>query len=143
MLRKCLIVTALVALSAFSGSQHGALLFGQDAKDKKTKGRLPPYYSDIVSEDQRQKIYDVQARYAKQIDALTEQLSALEKQRDRDIENVLNAEQKQKLKKAQDEAAAKKKKTSADKKGAPEEGKSAAKEARPAAPAETKKLKSK
>ena len=96
------------------------LSLGQEAKEKKAKGRLPAYYADIVTEKQRTEIYAIQDKYAKEIAGLNEQLGAVTKKRDGEIEKLLNAEQKEKLKKSQDEAAAKKKKAAADKKAADE-----------------------
>jgi hypothetical protein len=96
---------------------------GQDraAGEKKVqKGtrRLPAYYADVVSEEQRKQIYDIQAKYAKQLQDLNEQLLALTKKQNDEIEAVLTAEQKEKVAAAQAAASAKKKKKAADKKAA-------------------------
>lgn len=82
---------------------------GQE-KEKKFRGRLPPYYSSIVTDQQRQAIYQIQAKYDQQLTALKEQIEAVENKRDAEIEGVLTAEQKLLIKKASDEAAAKRKK---------------------------------
>jgi hypothetical protein len=111
--RLSLAAIALVAVSVLAGS----FSFSQEAKDK-SKGRLPTYYADIVTEAQRQKIYDVQAKYAAKLAALKEEIETLETKRDNEVEAILDAQQKAKLKKAQGDAAAKRKKTAADKKGA-------------------------
>jgi hypothetical protein len=84
------------------------------AAANKPKGRLPAYFKDIVDEKQRDKIYAVQADYNAKIDALEEQIKTLTDQRDAAIENVLSPEQKEKLKKAKEEAASKKKKPKAE-----------------------------
>jgi len=73
-----------------------------------------------VTEKQRTEIYAIQDKYSKQIADLNEQLDAIAKKRDGEIEKLLNAEQKEKLKKAQEEGAAKKKKAAEDKKAAEE-----------------------
>jgi len=86
-----------------------------DPAPAKTKGRLPPYYKDIVDAKQKDKIYAIQADFNGRIDALEEQLKKLTADRDAAVEGVLTAEQKDKLKKARDEAVAKKKKPAADK----------------------------
>lgn len=91
------------------------------AQEKTFKGRLPAHYGEIVTESQRQEIYGLQEKYDKQISALEDQLEALKKKRDAEIEKVLNAEQKAKLKKAKDDGAAKRKKT-AEKKAAEAKG---------------------
>jgi Spy/CpxP family protein refolding chaperone len=89
----------------------------QQSSEKLT-GRLPNYYGQVgLSEAQRQKIYGLQAQYGDQIDALVKKVEELRQKRDKEIEDVLSAEQKAKLK-ALMEAAAAKKKTS--KKAAPE-----------------------
>jgi len=106
-LRKVLFA-AVVALSA--GLAIGTNSIGQEAKEKKAKGKLPAYFADIVTESQRQQIYGLQDKYAKQIAEIQAQLDALTKQRDSEIESLLNADQKEKLKRAREEGAAKKKK---------------------------------
>jgi hypothetical protein len=110
-------VLLAIATIGVAGWMTGAnpLLSGQDARAKKAH-RLPPYYADIVTETQRIQIYAVQDKYAEQIAALTEQLNALQEERDAEIEALLNADQKERLKKAKEDGAARRKKTAADKK---------------------------
>jgi hypothetical protein len=94
---------------------------GQDNKEEKAEKkvrRLPAYYSDIVTGEQRQKIYDIQARYQEQISELTQQMLDLVKKQNDEIEAVLSAEQLVQLKKAQEDGAARKKKRAAEKKDA-------------------------
>lgn len=93
---------------------NGALSIGQEAKAKKAKGRLPAYFADIVTDEQRTAIYKIQEGYKKQIDDLEAQLAAAREKEMAEIEAVLDAEQKEKLKKAREEATAKKKKKSSD-----------------------------
>ena len=121
MIRKVLWASVVVAAATMIGS--GSLSIGQEAKDKKAKGTLPAYYAAIVTETQRQQIYAVQEKYSKQIGDLQAQLDAVTKQRDTEIESLLNADQKEKLKKARDEAAAKKKKAAEEKKAAADKAK--------------------
>ncbi|HEX5102693.1 MAG TPA: hypothetical protein VFV87_02715 [Pirellulaceae bacterium] len=103
---------ALSAIGFIAGS--GSISIGQEAKaqktEKKAKGRLPAYFADIVTDDQRTAIYKIQASYKKQIDDLESQLTALRDKEAAEIEGVLDAEQKEKLKAAREAAAAKKKK---------------------------------
>ena len=115
---KKLLVAAAVVVAVGTVIGNGALSVGQEAKTKKAKGRLPPYFADIVTDEQRDKIYEVQAKYAKERDALEAQLEELRSIESGEIEAVLDAEQKEKLKKAREEAAAKKKKKSSDTKAA-------------------------
>lgn len=111
---------------------------GQDAKKAdpkakagaKAKGRLPAYYKDVVTDEQKDQIYAIQAKHAKQIDDLQSQLDAAKAKLNDEIEALLSAEQKEKLAKVKEEADAKKK---AGKKG----DKKPAEEAKPAEAAKT------
>jgi len=122
LLKKTLIAAVIIATSGLAiGLVPNSI--GQDAKktdktEKKAKGRLPAYYADIVTEEQREKIYTIQAKHQDKIAELTATLAQANKARDTEIEAVLTAEQKMKLKAAMDEAAAKKAKSAADKKSA-------------------------
>ncbi|MCI0358680.1 MAG: hypothetical protein L0211_09375 [Planctomycetaceae bacterium] len=99
---------------------NSPLSIGQEKakKAEKTKGRLPAYYADVVSAEQKEKIYAIQAKYDDQIKELNEQLAAVAKKLNDEIEAVLTAEQKAKIDAARQEAVAKKKKKSDDKKKA-------------------------
>jgi hypothetical protein len=122
-LRICAFVVTFAAVLSNRG-----LITGQDQpKDPLFRGRLPAYYGEIVTEAQRRQIYAVQEKYEKQISPLKEQLSALEKKQEVEIKAILSEEQRAKLKRAQEDGAAKRKKT-AEKKAA-----DAKAEAKPAA----------
>lgn len=77
------------------------------AEGKKAKGRLPAYYSDIVTQKQRDKIYELQGKYEGQIATLADQIKTLQQQRDEEIEAVLSAEQRTVLEKARESARSK------------------------------------
>jgi Spy/CpxP family protein refolding chaperone len=107
---------------------------GQDAKKadpkakagakEKPKGRLPAYYKDVVTDEQRDQIYAIQAKYSKQLDDLQSQIDAAKAKQNDEIEGLLSAEQKDKLAKVKAEADAKKKtakKPDADKTAKPAE----------------------
>ena len=115
---KKLLVVSLGVVTIGMVIGNGTLSVGQEAKAKKAKGRLPPYFADIVTDEQREKIYEVQSKYAKERDALEAQLEELRSIEMGEIEGLLDADQKEKLKKAREEAAAKKKKKSSDTKAA-------------------------
>ena len=115
---KKLAVAALM-LSIISSLAYAPPSLGQEAKRKaaakepaKAKGRLPAYYREIVTDEQREKIYALQAKYDSQIEELTQQLEALRSQRDADVEAVLTADQKAKLAEVRTAADAKRKKKS-------------------------------
>ena len=109
---KRMVAAAVVALAVAAAIGIHPLSSGQE---KKAKGRLPPYYSAIVTDQQRDVIYAIQAKYAQQLAVLQGQIEGLEKQRDQDIENVLSPQQKLLLTKALGDAAAKRKKSADDK----------------------------
>ncbi|MBN1395618.1 MAG: hypothetical protein JW959_11390 [Pirellulales bacterium] len=79
------------------------------AKDGKKFRRLPPYYSEVIDDEQREKIYDIQEEYGPKIQALRAQLKALIEERNKKLEAVLSAEQKQQIDAARTEAKAKRK----------------------------------
>lgn len=116
---KKVLVSAIVVPVLALAAANGPLSVGQDKATKKTekaKGKLPPYFADVVSEEQREKIYAVQAKYANQIKDLNTQLAAVAKKQNDEIDSVLSAEQKAKIDAARADAVAKKKKKSDDKK---------------------------
>ena len=65
---------------------------------RKPRGRLPNYYGQVgLSGEQREKIYAVQATYAKEIGALRKQIAELESKRDSEVKAVLTEEQQKKV----------------------------------------------
>jgi hypothetical protein len=121
---KKLLVASVVVASAW-GLVAAPALFAQkpEAKpaataEKKPVKRLPAYFKDIVDGTQKEKIYTLQEKYDAQIDALAEQIKALQKQRDTEYESVLTAEQKVKLEKVRADAKAKAAEKAAAKKAA-------------------------
>lgn len=73
----------------------------------KPRGRLPNYFATVVSQSQREQVYAIQARYAKQIDDLQRQIEELETARDKEVDGVLTAEQLEKVNAKRQEAKAK------------------------------------
>ncbi|NOX53516.1 MAG: hypothetical protein GXP27_03590 [Planctomycetes bacterium] len=106
--------------SAKSGNKSGQKASAEKSKTarKKPRRRLPMYYGQIgLSRDQREKIYEIQAKYGSQIEELMKQLAALRQKQKEEIEAVLTDEQKERLTKLQEEgrkrrAARRKKKSS-------------------------------
>lgn len=64
---------------------------------KKFRGRLPAYFSSVVSEKQRRQIYEVQKEYFERIEALKAQLATLIQEQDEKIDAVLSEEQRQQV----------------------------------------------
>jgi flagellar basal body-associated protein FliL len=69
----------------------------QPAPATEFRGRLPNFFGNVVSPEQRDRIYAIQAEYAPRIDALERELSALLDARDTAVEGVLTAEQLQQV----------------------------------------------
>jgi Spy/CpxP family protein refolding chaperone len=61
---------------------------------KKPRGRLPAYFAKVVTDKQREQIYEIQAKYNDQIAKLKEQLVELSTKRDSEVEQVLTDEQR-------------------------------------------------
>ena len=74
------------------------------AARKKPRGRLPVFYSQVVSGDQREEIYQIQARYAPEMDELVEKLVELRNQMQEEIQGVLTPEQVARVQELRDEA---------------------------------------
>lgn len=58
------------------------------------RGRLPNYYGRVVSQAQREEIYDIQRKYFYEIEELKAQLETLENKRDKQVAAVLSDEQR-------------------------------------------------
>ena len=80
------------------------------AKQEMGGGRLPRYFSSLVDDEQREEIYQIQAKYRKQIQELEKELAELEQDQLGAIEKVLTTAQRKEL--ASLRSAAPKKKAS-------------------------------
>jgi peptidoglycan hydrolase CwlO-like protein len=70
------------------------------AKDPapKMRGQLPPNWAKLgLSDEQKQKIYEAQNKFRAKIDALKKQIAELQDQERKDMEAVLTAAQKARL----------------------------------------------
>lgn len=99
-LRLLVVAVALIAAgSPFVTGQEK----GKDGKPKepaaKLKGFLPANWAKLgLSEDQKQKVYETQAKYKKELDELRKKMDDLKDKEKKDLEEVLTKEQKAKLK---------------------------------------------
>jgi TolA-binding protein len=112
------LVVAVVSLNSIGQEAKKADPKAKAGAKEKPKGRLPAYYRELVTEDQKEQIYAIQAKYEKQIGDLQSQLEAMRAKQNGEIEALLSAEQKEKLAKAKAEADAKKKASKKDAKPA-------------------------
>ena len=123
LLALCAACGLLAALSLVTSPMVGQDATGKPVKkegEKKERaeprGRLPNFYSDVVTEEQREKIYAIQKKYAEELEDLTEQLKALANDGDAEISALLTPEQRDKVAKAAAEAKAKRIKAAEEKK---------------------------
>lgn len=81
------------------GQEPAAAEAAADAKPERAKprGRLPAYYSRVVTPEQRAEIYDIQGKFNEQIEQLQMQLQTLIEQRDSEVEMVLTEEQRKQV----------------------------------------------
>ena len=66
-------------------------------KPAKARGRLPNYFSGVVNDEQREKIYAIQKECEPEINELKRKLESLTKARDEKINALLTPEQKKKI----------------------------------------------
>ena len=112
------LLSLAVAFTAVDRSAMGAdAVKSVLSKKPRARGRLPAHYDQVVTDEQREKIYDIQGEYKPKIDALDAQLKALRAERDEKIAALLSAEQKKMVA----EAAAKAKADQRAKAAAPTE----------------------
>ena len=64
-----------------------------EAKARRGSRRLPLYYARVVSSEQRERIYEIQAEYAEEIEVIENELKKKMSERDLAIEAVLSVEQ--------------------------------------------------
>src|SRR5207249_9325949 len=78
----------------------GGWLFGDDPKAAPAKNRktLPTYWSKLgLSNEQKQRVFAIQAEYGAKIDALQQQVKSLQKDERDELERILTPEQKKQL----------------------------------------------
>ena len=68
--------------------------------------RLPNFYGQVISDAQKDKVYEIQAAYFDPIEMLTLRLERLKAERDAQIEAVLSDEQKAKVEALNKDSAA-------------------------------------
>ncbi|MFM7070748.1 MAG: hypothetical protein ACKOBW_03215 [Planctomycetota bacterium] len=89
------------------------------------RGRLPAYYGEVIDNQQREKIYDIQSRVLSQIADLQQRIAQLEQQRDTEVLGVLTAEQVAKVKELTEAAKAKRSENAKRRKPSPDSAGSA------------------
>ncbi|MBL9124846.1 MAG: hypothetical protein JNG90_14510 [Planctomycetaceae bacterium] len=89
------LAVAAVAALLLSLVSHS---FSQEkAPRAQPRGRLPAYYAKVVTEQQREQVYQVQAEYENQIDTLEAKILELEKKRDDAVRALLTPEQRRQV----------------------------------------------
>jgi TolA-binding protein len=87
--------------------ETGALEGSAPKRRSEPRGRLPAYYGEVIDNQQREKIYDIQSRILSQITDLQQRIAQLEQQRDTEVSGVLTTEQMAKVKELTEAAKAK------------------------------------
>lgn len=64
-----------------------------ESKARRGPRRLPLYYARVVSSEQRERIYEIQAEYAEEIQAIENELKKKMSERDQAVQAVLSVEQ--------------------------------------------------
>lgn len=78
-----------------------------ESEPKEYRGPLPTYFGKLgIGDEQRERLYAVDAEYVARIEALEKQIAELEKERDARLEALLTPGQKLRLKELREEAAA-------------------------------------
>lgn len=104
------LLVALTSLSAWTQESGSKSTTDKPAaiEEEKSTGRLPNNFGKLgLSDKQKKSIYDKQSKYATDINALIRQVEELRAKRDEEVEAVLTAEQKVKLKELLAESAKK------------------------------------
>ncbi|MFM7114417.1 MAG: hypothetical protein ACKO26_25050 [Planctomycetota bacterium] len=74
-------------------------LAGQEKKEERKKGFLPPNFGKLgLSDEQKQKIYGIQAKYKAEIEELNKKIKKTTEDQKAEIFSVLSSDQKEKLK---------------------------------------------
>ncbi|REJ86364.1 MAG: hypothetical protein DWQ34_27580 [Planctomycetota bacterium] len=101
-----LLVSAVAVPPMIAAQQDEDAAAAEEAEESQPRGRLPNHFGKIgVSEEQRLKIYGIQADYNAQVDELLAQVEELRGERDAAIEAVLTPGQRERLKELREEAA--------------------------------------
>jgi Spy/CpxP family protein refolding chaperone len=70
----------------------------KDDPPGKIKGMLPQNYGKLgLSDDQKQQVYRIQAKYKAELDQLEAKIQEVKNTRDKELKSVLTAEQKKRL----------------------------------------------
>ncbi len=85
------------------------------AKPATFRGRLPAYFGEVVTDEQRQTIYAIQGEYSERIATLKAQLEAVTKERDGKIDAVLTPQQHDDVDRLREAARQRRKQQRADK----------------------------
>jgi hypothetical protein len=110
-----LALTASLAQQSLRGEDPAAKPEAKpSAKERaKPRGRLPANYGKVVDPLQKEKIYGIQEQYEPKLEALRAQLKDLVAKRDAEIDALLTAEQREKVKELAEAAKARRAKAAA------------------------------
>ena len=108
---------SLVSFALLAAGANTVSAAEGDAKAK-PKGRLPNYFAAVVSQEQRERVYEIQSRYKEQLDALMKQIEDLKVAREKEVDAVLTPDQLQKVNEKREAAKARRSRSSKSKESA-------------------------
>ncbi len=101
----CMVALALLLATPSFAQQAATNDPPKPAADrKKPAGRLPAYFAAVVTPQQRETIYKLQADYEAQLEKLRAEMAKLIAERSREVEQVLDAGQLAEVNKKREEA---------------------------------------
>jgi hypothetical protein len=125
-------IAAAAALLFVATDQRLLSQEASKAETKKSKqraeprGPLPDYYDQVIDGLQRDKIYAIQKQHEAEIKALEDQLAALKKKINAEIDSLLRPDQLKRLEELRKEGMDKRRQRAAKTEGAPAEAAAAA-----------------
>ena len=98
LLMALLLAAPIISVSVTAQDEAPAARRGENEAKPRTKSRrLPMYYSRVVNSEQREKIYEIQTKFDKQIAELMDKIKSLQKQRDDEVHGVLTPDQQEEV----------------------------------------------
>jgi hypothetical protein len=95
--------TTLPSLAQQEESATDRSASAADEEPAKPRGRLPAFFGDVVTPEQRDEIYAIQAEYAPQIERLRAELKQVVDERDAKVDEVLTAKQWEEVRRLREE----------------------------------------
>ncbi|PQO47792.1 hypothetical protein [Blastopirellula marina] len=112
------LATLVVVAFLTAATTLPSLIAQETADESKPSVRLPAYYGDVITADQRKKIYAIQRGYAPKIEQLEAEIKKLEEAMEAEMEGVLTQPQIDRIKELIEEEKIRREKNEAAKRAA-------------------------